>query len=179
MRALRSILRWFFGLQAAVLILSPIAGLLIGFLKHAHARAAHIAPAHAARAASSLSGSSLLIGPMLGYGILAGAILIGAIFATAWWTTRKPSAALNLWALAASLLYLVEGAAYFVYSRRLGHPSNSGLDLVAIGLAGLFFFPPRENVPAPSAPKPPPIPGDRPSPLTRHAVTALSTVAQI
>jgi Zn-dependent protease len=176
MRALRSIIRWFFGLQAVILILSPLAGILIRLFWHPRAGTVHIAQTHAHHAASGYGPFS---GAIAGYGFLAGMILAGVIFAMGWWSTRKPSSTPNLWALGASLLYTVEGVTYFVYIHRLGHTSSSGLDLVAIGLAGLFVFFRGESVPAIAAPKRVPVPGDRTSPLTRHAVTVFSTVAQI
>lgn len=99
----------------------------------------------------------------------------------AWWTIRKPSAARNMWAIAASLIYLAEGIFYFVYLRRYGHSPTSGLDMLAIGAAGLFIFFRRENVPDPAmvARRRTPVAGDRTSVWTRHAVTGLSVVAQI
>ncbi len=170
MRALKSIVRWFFGLQAVVLILFSAVGIFGSLGMHLRI---HPAPA----SSSYLPAFSATTG----YGILAASAALGAVFSMAWWTIRKPSAARNLWAIAASVIYLAEGIVYFLYLRRVGHSPTSGLDMLAIGAGGLFIFFRRENVSEPvmAARSRTPIASDRTSVWTRHMVMGLSVVAQI
>jgi tetratricopeptide (TPR) repeat protein len=171
MHAIKSIVRWFFGLQAVVLILFSAVGIFGSLVTHPGVHPAHVASSYLHPAFSVATG----------YGVLAACAALGAVFAMAWWTIRRPSAAHNMWAIAASLVYLAEGIVYFVYLRRYGHSPTSGLDMLAIGAAGLFIFFRRENVPDPAmeARRRTPVAGDRTSVWTRHSVTGLSVVAQI
>lgn len=163
MRVVKSILRLFLALQAVILILLPIAG-VIGSLRR------HSTSGLLRHASSGLAG----------YGVLVLVLAIGLVFAKAWWSTRRPSAEINGWALAASAIYLLEGIAYSWLIHRYGHGGASGLDLVVVGAAGLFVFSRREAEPdAASSRKRQPVAGDRTSPVTRQVATALSTLAQI
>lgn len=172
MSVVKSIVRWFFGFQALVLILIPVVAIIGNLTTHRGTHAGYVASRHLHPAPLAMTGFFILGALPL--------VAVVAVFAMAWWTTRKTSAKRNLWAIAASILYLAEGIVGFVYVRRYG-PSHFGLDLIAVGGAGLLVFLRCENVPDPAiaGSKRTPIAGDRTSVWTRHAVTALSSIAQI
>jgi Zn-dependent protease len=123
---------------------------------------------------------------ILTYAVMAGIFSLGSIYAMAWWTTRRPSATLSIWGLAASALNLAQGASlvwlsHLTSASRIKFSPADGLWFFAFGLAGLYVFSRRKAVPDPAVAKrkATPIAGDRTSLATRHAVTALSVVAQI
>src|ERR1017187_5507670 len=99
MRAVKSILRWFLGLQAVAYSFLSVA-VILGSLKMSPlAVPTHAGVAHA----------HTLSGAILAYCVAALVAVLGPIYAMAWWTTRKPSATLNPWALAASGLNVAQG----------------------------------------------------------------------
>ena len=137
-------------------------------------------PGHATHARSPLI--HILIG------IFVRAVFLGFTlpFVMAWWTTRKPSAKRNVWAIVASYLYLAEGLLWFWIRHRIPaaytHELSirDGIYLVIIGVAGVVLFSLREAVSASEAAviKRKPIAGDRTHPLVYRAFTALSIVLQ-
>lgn len=120
------------------------------------------------------------------YAVAAAIFALGALFAIAWWDTRKPAATLSVWALAASALNVAQGVflgwlSHLTAASRIRFSPADGIFFVVAGVAGLFIFSRRQapSDPALAMPIAISVPGDRTSAATRHAVTALSTVAQI
>jgi hypothetical protein len=176
MRAVKSILRWFLGLQAVAFSFLSVAVILGSLKMSPHSLPTHAGAAHA----------HTFSGLILAYCVAALVAILGPIYAMAWWTTRTPSAKLNAWALAASGLNVGLGM-LFVWLSRLAATHHvklspaDGLWFLALGVAGLFFFSRRETQsgPAIAAPKAASVAGDRTSIWTRHTVTALSALTQI
>jgi Peptidase family M50 len=174
MRVVKSILRWFFALQAvgflvaAVFIVSMVVSL---------------------RSQGSTQGSFVdthhLLGPIAVWAMVAFFVALGPIFAAAWWITRTPRAKPSPWAIVASGFNVFLGVLFIWGSRfspsHIKSSPTGGFWCLAFGLAGLFVFSRRELQPDPALAKPKAasVAGDRTSIWTRHAVTALSTVAQI
>ncbi len=174
MRAVKSILRWFLALQAAVLLLISAAGVLGGLKAHSRAVTAHAAPVHAHFVA------------VITFTLIAAGFALGVIYAMAWWTTRKPSVSVSIWGIAASALNVAQGSflvwvSHLASGSRIRFSPADGLWFIVFGLAGLFVFSRRESLPdsVVGARKATPVAGDRTSLGTRHAVTALSVLAQI
>ena len=112
-------------------------------------------------------------------------LVLSLPFVMAWWTTRKPSARRNVWAIVASLFYLAEGLLWFWMRHRFpaythGFSVRDGIYLAVIGVAGVILFSLRDAVSASelAAVKRAPIAGDRTHPLVYRAFTALSVVLQ-
>jgi Zn-dependent protease len=175
MHALKSIVRWFFAIQAAVLILLPLAAIFGGLRKHLLLYLGHATSAQAHRASAEAAA----------YGLVVGMLAAGLLFAAAWWTTRKPSPANRVWAIAASAVNVVQGVVLLLASHltrgRISFSPGDGLWCIALGVAGLFLFV-RVGEAPPAAAGPverKSVAGDRTSAITRKAVTALSCVAQI
>ena len=140
MLALKSLVRWTYALAA--MFLFPIAIIVLVRLPHAAT-------------------------PMRSWRILAELLTVAILSAKAFWSTRKPSAKRNLWAMAASYVYLDGGLLVLAVShhRSLANPE---LLLVAAGAAGLAVFARKSKTPAPvvaaaATTKPARIPGDRTS----------------
>jgi hypothetical protein len=173
MRVLKSIVRWFFAVQAAILLVVPLAAIFGGFRSHLRAYLVTYDSAQRARAA------------WIAYGIIAAVFALGLLFGMAWWTSRKPNAGSKLWAIAASSVNLAEGILLVLAAHvtRIRVISSLGDQLwcIALGATGLFVFAQTEASPAvaevPVEHKS--IAGDRTSAITRHAVTVLACVAQI
>jgi hypothetical protein len=171
MRALKSIVRGFFAIQAAILVLIPLAAIFGGLRKHlteflAHSTSAQAHPAHTLAAA---------------YAVVAGVLALGLLFAMAWWTTRKPVPTNKGWAIAASVINIGQGALLLLASHLtkglVRFSPGEGLWCIALGATGLFLFVRTEAAVVPVERKS--VAGDRTSAITRHAVTVLSCVAQI
>ncbi|HWG18617.1 MAG TPA: M50 family metallopeptidase [Acidobacteriaceae bacterium] len=126
------------------------------------------------------------------YAIGVGLIGLGILYGVAWWTTRKPSPYRNNWAVAASVINLLNsGTALFLHrSDPMNHPRD--FVALAIALAGLYAYggggtaPQAGDAPSPGAApqipapsKPVPISGDRTHPWVRHLVTVVSLAAEI
>ena len=162
MRVLRSIMRWFFALQAI-----PLVGAVVfSLLKPRHAT-------HVVSLRSHIYACAVFL-------------VFSLPFVMAWWTTRKPSAKRNAWAIVASLIYLAEGLLFLWVLHRFptvshGASARDGLLFVAIGVAGVILFSLRDAASAAevAAVKCKPIAGDRTHPLVYRAFTALSVVLQI
>jgi Zn-dependent protease len=155
-------MRWFFAMQAIPLVM----GVVLSFLRPRHTT-------HAVSLESHIVGSVFFL-------------VLSLPFVMAWWTTRKPSAKRNVWAIVASLFYLAEGLLWFWIRHRFptythGFSVRDGLYLVVIGVAGVILFTLREAVPASEVAvvKRTSIAGDRTHPLVYRAFTALSVVLQI
>jgi Zn-dependent protease len=155
-------MRWFFAIQAFSLLLIAISLLL---------RPGHV---------------KYVVSPFSHIFTCAVFLLLSLPFVMAWWTTRKPSAKRNVWAIVASLFYLAEGLLLlFVTLHTLPAFSHrgatrDGLYFAVIGVAGVVLFSLREAVPASEVAtvKHTPIAGDRTSPWMNRVFTALSIVAQ-
>ena len=161
MRVLKSIMRWFFALQAIPLVLMAVFSLL----KPRHAT-------HVVSLRSHIAACAFFL-------------VLSLPFVMAWWTTRKPSAKRNVWAVVASLFYLAEGLLLLFVLHKSpaishGASARDGLLFVAIGVAGVILFSLRDAVSASelAAVKRAPIAGDRTSPWMNRVFTALSIAAQ-
>jgi len=161
MRVLRSIMRWFFALQAIPFLLMAVFSLL----KPRHAT-------HVVTLRSHLIACAVFL-------------VLSLPYVMAWWTTRKPSAKRNVWAIVASLFYLAEGLLWFWMRHRFpaythGFSVRDGIYLAVIGVAGVILFSLRDAVSASevAAVKRTSIAGDRTHPLVYRAFTALSVVLQ-
>jgi Zn-dependent protease len=114
-------------------------------------------------------------------------LLLSLPFVMAWWTTRKPSAKRNVWAIVASLFYIAEGLLLLFFTLHtlpaLSHrgTSRDGLYFAVIGVAGVILFSLRDAVSASEVAvvKRTSIAGDRTHPLVYRAFTALSVILQI
>lgn len=153
MLALRSLVRWTYALTA--MFLFPIAILVLVRLPHAAA-------------------------PIRSWRILAELLTVALLSAKACWSTRKPSTKRNLWAMAASYVYLDGGLLMLAVShhRSLASPE---LLLVAAGAAGLAVFSRKSKTPAPAvtaaSTKPARIPGDRTSLWIDRLATVIFMIA--
>jgi Zn-dependent protease len=155
-------MRWFFAVQAIPFLLMAVFSLL----KPRHATHAVSLRSHIVACAVSL--------------------VLSLPFVMAWWTTRKPSAKRNVWAIVASLFYLAEGLLLLIALHKFpayanGLSPRDGLYPVIIGVAGVILFSLRDAVSASEVAvvKHAPIAGDRTHPLVYRAFTALSVVLQI
>jgi Zn-dependent protease len=162
MRVLKSIMRWFFALQAIPFLLMVVFSLL----KPRHAT-------HVVSLRSHIAACAFFL-------------MLSLPFVMAWWTTRKTSAKRNVWAIFASLFYLAEGLLLLFALHKFPDHANGlsprdGLYFVVIGVAGVILFSLRDAVSASelAAVKHAPIAGDRTHPLVYRAFTALSVVLQI
>src|ERR1017187_7016001 len=167
MRAFKRRIRGFFAVQAVILLLA------------------------AARGAADQSYVDKGVSPARHFFVLAVFAAVGLIFAMAWGTTRKPSAARNLWAIAASLISIALGGLIawlgWHFDSNLSY-AIPGLIVLALGAGGLYFYgrgaAPSDSpsassaTPAPKPAKRVPVAGDRTSPWVNHLVTALSLVLE-
>ncbi len=169
MQVLRRRIRSFFALQGVLLLLIGLDTVL--------------RPIHTLRP----------IPPLRHYGILAAYLLLSVVSAMAWWTTRKPSAQRNPWAIVASLTALVTGLFYLWMQHSKLEFAGTGLLVAAIGAAGLYLFAqsdesptyislsetPRERVAAKkSPPQPTSVPGDRTHPGVNLLAAAFALFAE-
>ena len=110
MRVLKSIMRWFFALQAIPFLLMAVFSLL----KPRHAT-------HVVSLRSHLIACAVFL-------------VLSLPFVMAWRPTRKPSAKRNLWAIVASLFYLAEGLLWFWMRHRIPaaytHDFPSGMEYI-------------------------------------------------
>jgi len=156
MRLLKSILRWCLGVQALIMSIETVRTIV----RLVHPRY-HVSPVRQGLVAALVA-------------------LLSLTFSMAWFTTRRPRATRNPWAIAASVLYIAEGLAYFQFLYRYIHSREAGIVPLAIGICGVFVFSRRETVEAVNAAKKPAsIAGDRTSIWSRRAVNWLSGIAQI
>ena len=169
MRVIRRRVRSFFALQAIILFVVAITGV--------------IRPAHAHPSASLLRY----------YAVTAVYVVFSLVFATAWWNTRKPKPFRDPWAIAASVLSLISGAGMIWLHHTSLELASPGFLVVAIGAAGLYFF--AQGGPAttnsasgsdPEAPEPAlapqklaPVKGDRTHPGVNYLVTAITFAAEV
>jgi hypothetical protein len=126
------------------------------------------------------------------YGIVAASFALAILYAIAWRSTRKPSPYRNNWAVAASIVNLINcGAALYLHGFGSTR-STRNLIGVGIAVAGLYAYgrggaapepgaaaQPDTPAPAPPPSRPAPVSGDRTHPWVRHLVTAISLAAEI
>lgn len=175
MRALKSIVRGCFAVQAAVLLLIVVGALMGGLRSHVGAYLAHSASAQAHHSGAR----------MIAYGVAGALLAIGILFAAAWWTTRKPAPENRIWAILASVVNVGQGVLLLLASHlsrgRIASSLSDGLICIGLGAAGIAMFARSEPEAAVAAPmvERKSVAGDRTSAYTRHAVTVLSCIAQI
>jgi hypothetical protein len=168
MRILKRRIRNFFALQAILLFLAGIRGLLdTTYVEHG-------------------------ISPLRHWTFLSSYLLLSLVFAKAWRTTRRPSEFQDAWGTAASLISIASG----VYLVWLDHSNltftTPGFFAIVIGIAGFFIYgqggaaseariaSTLDNDPQPVATttKLVPVAGDRTHPWINHLVTGISLVAE-
>jgi hypothetical protein len=174
MRALKSIVRGFFAIQAAVFLLLVVGAIMGGLRSHLGVFLAHSAWSEAYHQGAQIFACA----------IVAGILAVGLLFAMAWWTTRKPKPENRVWAIAASVANMGQGILFLLASHltkgRLSFSPGDGLWFIGIGATGIFLFARSTEAAVPTVVvERKSVAGDRTRDLTRHTVTVLSCIAQI